>query len=144
MRLGSYFLYIYLPPPYFSFCIISFDLWCGSGRPQCIFALGISQNKDDIMADLWIDAQTAETKHKWISAIRKAMKGEPIVETRQDTKDEVARDLAELNTLKEGAQTTAVKSQIAMLSSEIEYDEALLTPNDADGVCGMCSSCTVM
>ena len=96
------------------------------------------------MTDLWIDAQTAETKHKWISAIRKAMKGEPIVETRQDTKDEVARDLAELNTLKEGAQTTAVKSQIAMLSSEIEYDEALLTPNDADGVCGMCSSCTVM
>ena len=96
------------------------------------------------MADLWIDALTAETKHKWISAIRKAIKGEPIVETVQDKKDEIARDTAQINNLKQGAQTAAVKSQIAMLSEEIALDQNDLD-NDANDVCSICAAtCSVM
>ena len=116
-----------------------------SGHPQCIFALGNSQNKDDIMTDLWIDAQTAEIKHKWISAIRKAIKGEAIVDTIKDKQNEIASDTAQINDLKAGPQTTATKSQIALLTEEIAADQSELGLLEANDVCSMCSTfCTVM
>ena len=93
------------------------------------------------MADLWIDAQTAETKHKWISAIRKAIKGEPIVESRRDKKDEMANTFsADPNTLEE---TPGITSQIAMLRA-IDDEYSYSAPNDGDGFCDICSACTVM
>jgi len=115
-----------------------------AGHPQCIFALGSSQNKDDIMTDLWIDAQNAETKHKWISAIRKAIKGEPIVETIQDKKNEIADDMAQIENLKKGSQSAAVKSQIAMLTEEINQDQNDIDGMGSDSICEMCGLCTVM
>lgn len=116
-----------------------------AGHPQCIFALGSSQNKDDIMTDLWIDAQNAETKHKWISAIRKAIKGEPIVESLQDKQDEIAKDQAQIENLKKGPQTAAVKSQIAMLTEEIAQDQTDMDLMESNNPCDMCTTlCTVM
>ena len=96
------------------------------------------------MTDLWIDAQNAETKHKWISAIRKAIKGEPIVETIQDKKNEIADDMAQIENLKKGSQSAAVKSQIAMLTEEINQDQNDIDGMDSDNICEMCGLCTVM
>jgi hypothetical protein len=116
-----------------------------AGHPQCIFALGNSQNKDDIMTDLWIDAQTAEIKHKWISAIRKAIKGEAIVDTVKDKQNEIASDTAQINDLKAGPQTAATRSQIALLTEEIAADQTEMGLLEANDFCSMCDTfCTVM
>lgn len=120
-----------------------------SGHPQAIFALGSSQNKDDNMADLWIDAQTPEVKHKWISAIRKAIKKEPIVESVrseiQEKQNEMAADQAKIDNLKKGPQTAASEAKIAMLSEEINADRNDINALESETCEGMCAAmCTVM
>lgn len=120
-----------------------------SGHPHTIFALGSSQNKDDHMADLWIDAQTAEVKHKWISAIRKAIKKEPIVDSVrheiQEKQDEIAADQAKLDALQKGPQNADTKARIAMLTEEINADTNDINQLESDSCEGMCvAMCTVM
>lgn len=125
-----------------------------SGHPHCIFALGSSENKDDELTDLWIDAVDPIVQRKWISAIQKAIRGEPLVESArqeiqqmQKTIEETRAELRSLESIP--YPNEAQKKKIWALKEELGIEEAELAAEmalcDPLSMCGgdSCDACVI-